>query len=208
MFCLEIPAMVVVDGEFLPDKPRELVARGDYKTDVNILFDTVKDEGSFMLFLASPKFRQTNPEDLSLEEAKEIFYQMLTHNVGSEQYIPKDTIDKLYFDKFNAHHDHPNLFRQQVGIALGDYVLGCATIDFAKQVYKNSGGKARVYQWYFTSKLGRKKFLNSDWGVTGHTDDIYPVFGNPLKNPEWYDPRERDISREVIDFIKSFVRNG
>ena len=200
-----MPPLVVIDGEFLPAKPIELLEKGDYKTDVNLLVDTVKDEGSFMLFAADPKFKAENPEKITLKEAKEVFFKMLSHNVHN---VPKDTISKLYFDKLNPDNEDSDLYRKQVGIALGDMLLGCPTLQFAKQVFAHSPKTVKAYQWHFSAKLGRSKILEGKWAETCHTNDIYPVFGGPFRNPKWYTNRERDISREVIQFIASFIRTG
>ena len=114
----------------MPDKPINLFSSGNYKTDVKLMLDTVVDEGSFMFFFTHPKFSRNNPETLTLQEAKDIFFNFLSHNFEN---VPKELISKLYFDKLDAESGDSDSYRRQVGIAFGDMLLGCASLNFAKQ---------------------------------------------------------------------------
>ena len=198
----------MVDGQFLPDRPIDLLAQGNYKTDVNLLASTVEDEGSFIFALMFPQFRNVNPEPLELDQAKKVFFDYLSNHYLKGKTIPKELIDKYYFSGLNSNLDDQNLYRKRTTIALGDVILGCPTLEFAKHVFKNAPNTAKVYQWYYKAKLGNNKLICSKWAGTCHCDDLYPVFGIPFRQPDQYLDRERDISNEVINFIKSFIRTG
>src|SRR5699024_8763594 len=105
-----------------------------------------------------------------------------------------------YFNGLNGNFDNPDLWRRRVGFGLGDIILGCPTVNFARSIFRSSPDTVRVYQWHYASKMGLIKLVCSRWGGTCHLDDLYPVFGEPYRNPSLYLNRERDISREVINF--------
>lgn len=199
----------MVDGEFFPAHPKTLLANGDHKKNFSLLASTVEDEASFLLYLGGndTRFRQHYPDPLTLEEAQEFLINLIKQHVKNEQ-VPRETINKIYFNGINGNYDHANVYRKQVGIAYGDLFLNCPVIKFARSVFSNSADSVRVYQWYYTAKMGNLKMLCSEWSGTCHVDDLYPAFGVPFQSPQQYLSRERDISREVIGFIKSFIYNG
>ena len=55
--------LVVVDGQFLPKSPTEMLRSGDFKQDLNILFSTVADEGSYFYGHRDPSFASMNMKD-------------------------------------------------------------------------------------------------------------------------------------------------
>lgn len=170
-----------------------------------MLVDTVTDEGSFMFFAQDRRFDRTHPEHINLTAAQEFFFHALDDNIRS---YPKEIIRKVYFEKLHADHEDADVYRRQVGVAFGDFLLGCPTMRFAREVYANAPKTATVYQWYYTAKLGGLKALEMKWSDAAHTDDIFTVFGGPFRTPRWFTDRERDISREVMQFLAAFIRTG
>ena len=182
---------------------------------MQLLVDTVKDEGAFMFFAADPRFDRTHPQPINLTAATEAFFAALDDNFhhhsssSSSSPYPKEVIRKLYFDKLHGHNEDSDVYRRAVAVAFGDFLLGCPTLRFAREVFANAPTTATVYQWYLTAKLGGEKVLDMKWqDGAAHTDDIFPIFGGPFRTPRYFTDRERDISREVITFLGAFIRTG
>ena len=200
---------MVVDGEFLPASPTEMLAKSNHKTNFNLLVSTVEDEASFLLQFSQhhAAFRKENPESISLQEAKDYLLDILTSQILKTP-VPNDTISRIYFNGLNANLDSADLFRKQVSIAYGDVFFSCPTLEFAKAVFRSSPDTVKVYQWYYKAKLGKQKLMCGRWTGACHLNEIYPVFGLPFRNRKMYHNREREISQEVISFIKAFLKNG
>lgn len=198
--------LVVIDGEFLPASPRDMLAKQNYKTNVNLLSSVVEDEASFILALVSgqPQFRAVNPEPIKLSEAQGV----LAFLTSGRESISQSTLSKLYFNGLNADLDISNDLRKRVGIAYGDMILSCPVVDFSKEVFLNSPNSATVYQWNYRAKLGSLKFLCNEWAGACHCDELYPAFGMPFRYADKYTSREKEISTEIMTFIKSFIYHG
>ena len=188
----------------------EMLAKGDHKKNFNLLVSTVEDEASFFLQFSEKHaaFRTTNPEPITLEEAKDYLLSILTTHILKSP-VPNDTISRIYFNGLNGNFDNSDLFRKQVGIAYGDVLYFCPTLEFAKTLFRSSPETIKINQWHYTAnlgKLGNDKLMCGRWQGTCHTD--MTVFGVPFRDRKLYHNREREISFEVINFIRSFVRNG
>ncbi|XP_054163954.1 uncharacterized protein LOC128961720 [Oppia nitens] len=199
--------LVVVDGHFLPTRPIEMLLSGDYKRDVDLIVSTVQDEGSFLLtWLTDPiKFHPQNPYNFTYDEAVDEL-TAITSDLCSERRIDGKDVSRLYYGSLSDNHSSDDILRV-MGVAVGDYYLTCPTIEFAKQVYANSNGRAKVYQYYFNAKQ-QTNFFCSKWMGVCHTNDIFPMFGQPFTQPDEYVDREREISDQMIRFITDFAKHG
>ncbi len=199
--------VVVVDGEFLPKKPLTMLKNGDYKKNTNLMIGTVEDEGSFLLqFHVDPKkYELFKPYNLTYKEA---FDELKTIASRLRSRIPVNGTDvaKVYFSGLSESHDF-DLLRRTIGIAVGDFITTCPTIEFAKTFY-NRDRDSNVYQYYFNSKLGLEKYLCSKWMGACHATDIFPVFGVSFREFEGHLDREREISAQMIDFFTNFAKTG
>ena len=113
---------------------------------------------------------------------------------------------RLYFTGLSDQSDS-DLLRRTIGIAVGDFLLGCPGIQFGKAVY-NKDPKSKVYQYYYTSKLGGEKLLCSKWMGACHFDDVYPTFGVPFYQHDNFVEQERQISEQVIKIFSTFAKTG
>ena len=115
---------------------------------------------------------------------------------------------KVYYSGQNGAIVNADAYRQAVSIAYGHYIISCPTWNFAKRLYA-SDQTSSVYQWYYTAKEGNyAKWMCKSWEKACHTNDLFPAFGVPFRFPEKFTNRERDVSNEVIDFLKHFVYTG
>lgn len=193
-----------------------MLTSGNHKKHFNVLVSTVEDDASF--FLQSSErysfFLQNNSEPLTLERAKAHLLNILQTQAqpleksDETKQLPTDTATRLYFNGINGHFDNSDLYQKQLGIAYGDAYLSCPTLEFAKTLFRSSPDTIKVYQWFYTAKLGNDKQLCGRWQGTCHVDDVYPVFGVPFRHRKMHHNREREISSEVIRFIRAFVLTG
>lgn len=208
-------AYLVVDGELIPEHPVEMLRKGNFKKNFNVIISTVDEETSGLLqFLAGylmgeeigQKFAFENADSLSTDDAIKVIAKL------SGQYVTKspslDDISKVYFNGIRKDEDE-NVLRKMVGKAFGDVWLACPTIEFGQEMAKNShkNDDIRVYQLYSTFKLNEKPFCPK-WAGTCHMDDLFPMFGMPIQYADHHHQRERDISREFLSLLHSFLRYG
>jgi carboxylesterase type B len=200
---------VVVDGQFLPKKPLSMLKSGDYKKNLSLLIGTTEDEGSFVLTFGvdNIKYNEFSPQNLTYSEAYDEL-KRIASVLTSKIPINGEDVAKLYFTGLSDNNDF-DLLRRTIGIAIGDYLLGCPTIQFAKTLFKNDRKNSKVYQYYYNSKLGDpQKLICSKWMGACHCDDIWPVFGIPFSKFDSHLDRERDISAQMIDVFSHFSRTG
>jgi carboxylesterase type B len=142
---------VVVDGQFLPKKPFSMLKSGDYKKNLNLLIGTTEDEGSFLLpfEVDNIKYNAFSPQNLTFSEAYDEL-KRITSILPSKIPINGEDVAKLYFTGLSDNNDF-DLLRCTIGIAIGDYLLGCPNIQFAKTLFKNDRKNNKVYQYYYNS---------------------------------------------------------
>lgn len=205
---IDSDTIAVIDGQFMPMNPNQMIATGNHKKNFNLLVSTVEDEGSYEFSLRGsiPQFTRNNPASLTKKAAEDFLFEILANN--SNVQFDKNLISSVYYTGINEKFDDDDLLRRQTGIAYGDVYLGCPTLNFAKKIFKSSPDTVSVYQWHYKAKLGNVKEICSRWGGSCHTNDLYPFFGIAFRNPVNYHNRERELAREVMNVVHSFLRTG
>lgn len=200
---------VVSDGDFLLYKPRDMLNWGDFKTDVNLMINTVEDEGAFLLnnFNDSVTFDALNPKNMTYSEAYNYLRDM-SGRMTSELAINGEDVAKLYFTGL-SNNDPSETLLKTLGIATGDYFLACPTKLFAKTVFSKSNYQANVFEYYFNAKLQNIDFCSYWMGVC-HALDLDIMFGIPFLDGyvNNYVDREREISTQMIQFLTDFAKTG
>jgi acetylcholinesterase len=200
-------SLIVVDGQLLPKKPTDMLRTGDFKQNFNLMVSTTADEGSFAMsrWFNPESYHSLTPKIFTFNEAFDELAR-ISSNSSQEIDINGKEVSKLYFTGLSNSTD-PDLLRRTVGIGLGDYFIGCPTLEFAKQVFKNSDFKTNIYQYHYNSKIVGKGSQFPKWWGPSHAEDYPATFGLPLKRPEDFSDRDRNISLQMIDFITSFAKN-
>ena len=195
--------LVVVDGEFLPKTPSEMLSSGDFKHNFSLLLSTTQNEGSiFLLYEDFEKYDPTNPINLTFSQAvKEL--DTISSKLSNEFEINVKEVTKVYFNGLSDKNSSDSL-RQTIGMAIGDFFLFCPTLVFAKEVYKNSGFQTNIYQYLFNYKSTCP--YCPKWMGVCHGCDFYPSLGTSSKNTIYTD-KDRDLSEQMIEFITTFAKN-
>jgi len=191
---------VVYGDEFLPRKVSQMFKAGDCKKDVNVLMGTTDDEGSFILsFLIDPKnFSLSNPINMSKSEAKQ-FLKFVLPRFFPRAMINSEDVYNLYISQLPE--DNYDAIRRSIGVALGDYLLTCPTIEFGKLLLNGDPNRSKVYQYLWTAK-----YVNT-WHGADHGMEVEYFFGSPFREKN-SDENKRKISEKSIEMLSYFARNG
>lgn len=208
-------SVVVIDGEFLPNSVHKLFSTGQYKQNLNLLSSIVEDECSFFLtYTPYPAFKNENPEPISYEEAKEFLRKLIVELKPFESMsvctdkVPIDLLLNFYFRGLDPKGNDQDEYRKRIGMAMGDLWLACPTLTFSKEVFKQSNGQAKVYQWHYTAKSENVDFLGPRWGGVAHCDELFPLFGMPHRYSKEYSDKDRLVSSNIMNFVGQFVKTG
>lgn len=204
--------IAVVDGEFMPYPPQKMLQEGNHKKNFTLLISTVQDEASFMFYyyppLIDPRFAKQCPSNLTLTEARKFLETQIVQYTGETIDATFDLANRLYYENLNKSQQTMDMFRRQTGIAFGDLVLSCPTILFGREIFRSSPNSIRVYQAYFTFKMGPRLLFCSNWGGTCHTDDVFYLFSINFNPRSEFYSRQQEISNEIVNFLSSFIRTG
>ncbi|CAG2115452.1 unnamed protein product, partial [Medioppia subpectinata] len=216
---LKLPALassacemeLMIDGQFVPQNPIEMLKSGDYKKDMDVMIGTVDNEGSLFLpsIFDNGVFDQFYPNPITYSDA--IIHVLAIIRSYKTQLGDLDAnsqhVINTYFNGM-SNVTHYELLLRTVGRVLGDYRVTCPTKLFARYIHSGHP-KSRVYEYYYNAKstAGHQLFC-SDWMGVCHFDDIYPVFGLPFQEYDRYDRRERQTSAQMMDVFTEFARNG
>jgi len=203
---INLMSIVVIDGQFLPKKPQDLLRSGKFKQNVNLLIGNTEDEGSPLLIFTNPvRYNPISPQNMTYTEA---LNELIELSSGLPTKLPVNGKDvaKLYFTGLSNNSDY-DLLRRTIGIAIGDFAVLCPTIQFAKTLFYNDRN-SNVYQYYFNSKLGEDIPLCGKWMGVCHGSDNFPVFGIPFREYNRHSDREREISQQMIQIFSHFAKTG
>ena len=194
---------VIVDGEFLPQSPTQIIRSGDYKQDANLLFGTAQDEGSLFINRIVPDINEKN---FTYQEVFEILVEG-SPKLSNKYIINGEDVAKIYLNGLSDDND-PGTLKRAIGVAIGDIILACPTILFAKEVFKNSNFKQNVYQYHWNTKLSRSLLPMPDWCGPSHGEDSSPIHGRPFFNSDDFTDSERQLSLQMIQFFTNFAKSG
>jgi len=88
-------------------------------------------------------------------------------------------------------------------MATSDSQFVCPLNQFAGR-YASAG--LPVYAYYFTERYRSNPW--PEWMGVLHGDDIFFVFGEPLKRHDNFTDRERALSRQMITYWTNFAKTG
>ncbi|KAK8399799.1 hypothetical protein O3P69_003672 [Scylla paramamosain] len=194
---MQFPSTPIVDGEFLPDEPLDMIRRGEVKK-TEILIGSNLDEGTyFMLYDFLSYFDKDESTALTREQFLEILNQIFKDWSPAE----RESIIFQYTNWDNPDDGRAN--EKAAGEVVGDYFFVCPSNLFA-QLYADAGGK--VYYYYFNHRTTNHPW--GEWMGVLHGDEIDYVFGLPLNQSLSYTAAEKDLSQRIMRHYKFFAATG
>ncbi|CAG2181436.1 unnamed protein product, partial [Oppiella nova] len=120
---VKVVSHIVVDGEFLPEKPLKMLKSGNFKKSLNLMIGNCEDEGSFILALVvdPKKFSPNNPPPMTYPEAYGTS-QALFSALDETPAIDGQEVSKLYFTGLSDKTPQ-DVLRRTIGKAFGDYTI-------------------------------------------------------------------------------------
>ena len=196
---------VVIDGQFLPDKPLEVLLKPSLEITKNILIGTSEDEGTLLLPKFDPdKFNYKQPRNFTFEEGV-LELTSLSKQFPSNLQVVGEEISQFYFYGINNNTEDYPLICQRIASAVDDFYMTCPTLRFAEVLFHENDETVRVYQYFYAN------YFNI-LGVEGynkafHSSDIVAIFGVPLQRPNIPEPQKK-VSRRMIEMVSDFARYG
>ena len=197
--------LVVIDGQFLKDKPLELLLNLQLNDTRNVMIGTVEDEGSILLamFYDQDKYDFNSPRNFSLEEGFAELSTISSHFPSNLQIIGEE-VSELYFYAMNNEEDYQEI-RYRIASALGDFYITCPTLRFAEILFTENVDYIRVYQYFYANYFDYTGF---EWnGKAYHYTDVTMIFGLPFQLPD-VPERQRTVSRQMIEMVTHFAKYG
>ena len=198
--------LVVVDGQFLSDKPIDILSDLHLNETKNILIGTNEDEGSLFLAMlhGQEKFDWVSPMNMTVKEA---FQELSTisSNFPTNLQVIGDEVSELYFYAMKDDSEDYSEIRHRIAQAYGDYYMQCPTMRFAEVLFSENIEFVKVYQFYLTSFIDA---WQCPWITNAsHGSELLFIFGTPLLNPE-YSERQQEVSKQMIEMITHFAKHG
>ncbi|XP_073456656.1 bile salt-activated lipase-like [Aquarana catesbeiana] len=186
----------VVDGDFLPDEPRNLfgnAANVDYMAGVNNM-DGHLFAGIDMPAINRPLQKIYKEEVLKLVKG-------LTLPKGSSAL---DIAFELYTNQWGANPDQEVMKKTVVDMET-DYIFLVPTQEALALHYMHAQN-VNTYSYLF-SHPSRMPVYPS-WMGADHAEDLQYMFGKPFKNTLAYRPQDRDVSEAMMAYWTNFAATG
>jgi len=196
-----MPFVPIIDGEFLPASPLKLLQEGKFKK-TDILLGANRDEGSYFLLYFLMHLLTLEDQVTVTKEDFDKSTQALNEPVKP---VGLAAIKFMYTNWMDPTNSTSNLVA--LDRMVGDYQFTCPVVNFA-QYFANTDDHHKVYFYHFTHRTTHSPWPK--WMGVIHADEIYYVFGDPLKKQSWikYTDQERDLARTVMGYWANFAKNG
>ena len=182
----------IVDGTFLTAHPTQLLQDGDVKN-TSLIAGVVKDEGIFFGVLS---FRELQNFSRQGQLNRSEFNKIMLEIAGKNDCFKTQLIDQYSKSENNSYSD-------SIDAAIGDSLLKCPIVDFARE-YVKLGGKVYMYSF-------EENFSSNPWpdymGVP-HFYDIEGFFGIPLKCGTNNSNAEKKLAAHMLNWWANFAKTG
>lgn len=189
---------IVLEEEFLPEKPAAALARGTPNAK-DVLVSVCEAEGDFFIHYLLTEVQNLNDVSLLTKRQMELFLRVILTALTSAD---TEQLMKHYFDQVGAKAGKEVAYA--AGDLVGDVLLLCPSLDFAKGL--SSGQNTSVHAFLFSHQLS---FVGwPEWTRPTHADDIFFTLGSALSQD--VKPSEADVkaTENLINVISTFSRTG
>jgi para-nitrobenzyl esterase len=171
-----------VDGVFLTDQPYNLVKRGEYNTDVNVIIGYTADEGNY-LALSRNSYK---PPSANLTEAD---YIRVVKTNSLRFWLTDEQIDNV-FGWYAAHTAAVGYWYGEAQL-LGDFYVNCGTTLAAPYFAKH--GPTYAFVWNYTSPNYPDQFLGA-----AHGNELPYIFNSTVYTAYEFAPSDYALAARMI----------
>ncbi|GFN92334.1 carboxylic ester hydrolase [Plakobranchus ocellatus] len=188
----DVPIGPIVDGNFLPEHPNDMLRLGNIKM-TNVIVGVDKNEGIFWDIYG---FMSDFPLNKHGRLNKKQFHKIMRTIADNDNKFARELI-QLYSKEPGASR------LSAVDAASGDSLFKCSVVDFARQ-YTEVGGQVYVYS--FEENFSSDPW--PDWMGVPHGYEIEVVFGLPLAPGSSNTQAEKDLTKKVMQVWTHFAKTG
>ncbi|XP_053328380.1 bile salt-activated lipase [Spea bombifrons] len=186
----------VIDGDFLPDEPRNLFSNA---ADVDYLAGVNDMDGHLFAGVDLPVINEPL-QKISADTVQQLV-QGLTLPKGSGGLT-------IAYDLYTANwgpSPSQELMKKTVVDIETDYIFLVPTQE-ALAYHSQNAKSARTYSYLF-SHPSRMPIYPS-WAGADHAEDLQYLFGKPFRNQLAYRPQDRDVAAAMIAYWTNFAATG
>ncbi|XP_031196988.1 pyrethroid hydrolase Ces2e-like isoform X2 [Mastomys coucha] len=189
-----IPA--VVDGEFLPNHPQELLTSVDFHP-VPSIIGVNNDEYGWLLPMiigSEQTIKEINRETL----------QAILKNTTTQMMLPPECGD-LLMEEYMGDTEDPQTLQEQFREMMGDFMF----VIPALQVAHFQSSRLHVYFYEFRHSAKFLEDVRPPWVKADHGDEVPFVFGNSFWGMKLdLTEEEKLLSRRMMKYWANFARHG
>ncbi|OCT67110.1 hypothetical protein XELAEV_18038392mg [Xenopus laevis] len=186
----------VIDGDFIPDEPRNLFANAadvDYMAGVNNM-DAHLFAGIDLPVINKPL------QKISEADIYNLVQDLTLTKISSAL----ETAYNLYTANWGPNPEQENMKRTVIDLET-DYLFLVPTQE-ALALHSMNARSGRTYNYVFS--LPTRMPIYPNWVGADHADDLQYVFGKPFQTPLAYRPKDRDVSATMIAYWTNFAATG
>uniref|UniRef100_A0A2C9JKE7 Carboxylic ester hydrolase n=1 Tax=Biomphalaria glabrata TaxID=6526 RepID=A0A2C9JKE7_BIOGL len=200
----QFPFVPAIDGRFLRMSPAEYLREGSFKK-APVLLGSNANEGTWLLVYYEAQHFNIVTESLisrrQYDEVMSSIFQYYPQFPKELNHMAREAIRFKYIDWIDP-EDQVRL-RGQVEKAVGDHFFTCSVVGFAKALAKAGQD---VYLYRFSQRMSSHDWPK--WMGVMHGDEIFFVFGLPLKYSHKFTREEKELSRKMMTFWSNFAKTG
>nr|XP_021482790.1 pyrethroid hydrolase Ces2e-like [Meriones unguiculatus] len=189
-----IPA--VVDGEFLPKHPQELLASDDFHPVPSIIGAT-NDEFGYIIPLVMGSAQKIK------EITRETLPAFLKNIAAKEMMLPPECGD-LLMEEYMGDTEDPQTLQIQYTEMMGDFMFMIPAL----QVAHFQRSHAPVYFYEFQHRPSFLKHFRPPHVKADHGDEVSFVFGYLVSGIKPNTNEEELLSRKIMKYWANFARHG
>ncbi|GAB1293547.1 Pyrethroid hydrolase Ces2e [Apodemus speciosus] len=189
-----IPA--VVDGEFLPKHPQELLASADFHP-VPSIIGINNDEYGWILPMVMDSAQK-------IEEITRKTLPAVLKSTALKMMLPPECSD-LLMEEYMGDTEDAQTLQAQFREMKGDFMF----VIPALQVAHFQRSHAPVYFYEFQHRPSIFKDVRPPYVKADHGDEIFLIFGSQFSNIKLpYTEEEEQLSKKIMKYWANFARHG
>lgn len=183
-----------IGDDLYPDPAPKALRDGKFNQNLNLMNGLCEEEGTYVLFIfcrGIPGFERSNPRNMTRQNAANCIRNCIWHPS-----VREGAVD--YYLKNISDSDQRGL-RLAASRAIGDLMFTCPT-HFYAQVFAEKATSNNVYGYHNLYKSRYSYFCSgSDWAGVCHADELFMLFGDPVRRPWLYNSTDTLFAELLIN---------